>query len=94
MQRIVAHCGQAFEGRLAANEPADPNDPFVGQRLVMHVRQCSDDELMIPFHVGEDRSRTWIITRTDTGAVGALRAVRPAQGAVQCAPGSSSVKAC
>ena len=67
MQRIVAHCGQAFEGRIAANEPADPNDPFVGQRLVMHVRQCSDDELMIPFHVGEDRSRTWIITRTDTG---------------------------
>jgi hypothetical protein len=24
-------------------------------------------ELRIPFHVGEDRSRTWVITRTGTG---------------------------
>jgi hypothetical protein len=67
LQRVAAHCGQAFEGRIVANEPADPNDPFVGQRLVMHVRECRDGELMIPFHVGEDRSRTWIITRTETG---------------------------
>jgi hypothetical protein len=67
LERIAAHCGQAFEGRIAANEPADPNDPFAGQRLVMHVRACSDDELMIPFHVGADRSRTWILTRTETG---------------------------
>jgi hypothetical protein len=67
LERIAAHCGQAFEGRIVANEPADPNDPFIGQRLVMHVRECRDGELMIPFHVGEDRSRTWIITRTETG---------------------------
>lgn len=67
MQRVGAHCGQAFEGRIVANEPADPKDPFVGQRLVMHVRECRENELMIPFHVGDDRSRTWIITRTESG---------------------------
>lgn len=67
MGRLAAHCRQAFEGRIVANEPADPSDPFAGQRLVMHVRMCSQDELMIPFHVGDDRSRTWIITRTETG---------------------------
>lgn len=67
LERIAAHCGQAFEGRIATNEPADSNDPFVGKRLVMHVRECRDGELIIPFHVGEDRSRTWIITRTETG---------------------------
>jgi hypothetical protein len=33
----------------------------------MHVRSCSDDEIRIPFHVGEDRSRTWVITRTAGG---------------------------
>jgi hypothetical protein len=33
----------------------------------MHVRQCSDREIRIPFHAGEDRSRTWILTRTDAG---------------------------
>jgi len=35
--------------------------------LVMHVRECSQDHIKIPFHVGEDRSRTWVISRTTTG---------------------------
>jgi hypothetical protein len=67
LQRLATHCGQAFEGRITANEPADPKDPFVGQRLVMHVRECGDREIKVPFHVGEDRSRTWVLTRTDGG---------------------------
>ena len=33
----------------------------------MHVRDCTADTIRIPFHVGEDRSRTWVITRTTTG---------------------------
>ena len=33
----------------------------------MHVRECSDREIRIPFHVGADRSRTWVITRTGSG---------------------------
>jgi hypothetical protein len=67
MAAIAQHCGQAFEGRITANEPPVDNDPFVGQALVMHVRECSDNELRIPFHVGDNHSRTWILTRTDTG---------------------------
>lgn len=67
LQRVATHCGQAYEGRISANEPADPKDPFIDQRLVMHVRECSEREIRIPFHVGDDRSRTWVITRTDTG---------------------------
>ena len=34
----------------------------------MHVRSCTPTEIRVPFHVGEDRSRTWVITRTDGGA--------------------------
>lgn len=66
-QRLTALCGQAFEGRVAASEPAGMDDDFASNRLVMHVRECSDNEIKIPFHVGEDRSRTWVITRTDAG---------------------------
>lgn len=33
----------------------------------MHVRECSGSEIRIPFHVGTDRSRTWVITRTADG---------------------------
>jgi hypothetical protein len=31
------------------------------------VRQCSEDEVRIPFHVGDNHSRTWIVTRTADG---------------------------
>ena len=67
-ERLTALCGQAFEGRITAEEPpAGASDPFHGQRLVMHVRQCSSHEIRIPFHVGSDRSRTWVVSRTNTG---------------------------
>lgn len=33
----------------------------------MHVRDCDAREIRIPFHVGEDRSRTWVVTRTGSG---------------------------
>jgi hypothetical protein len=62
---LAALCGQSFEGRVVTSDPRDAS--FAGQRLVMHVRECSDSEIRIPFHVGEDRSRTWVITRTETG---------------------------
>ncbi len=65
--RIARHCGQAFEGRVLVDEPPAPGDTFAGKRLVMHVRQCSAGVLKIPFHVGEDRSRTWVLTRTPAG---------------------------
>lgn len=59
-------CGKAFEGRLV--EGTEPSDATMGaQRLVMHVRSCSADEIRIPFHVGSDRSRTWVITRSGSG---------------------------
>jgi len=64
---IAGHCGKAYAGRITANEPPpDTADPFDGKTLVMHVRECSDGALRIPFHVGDDHSRTWVLTRTDT----------------------------
>jgi hypothetical protein len=59
-------CGQAFEGRVV--EGTEASDAAMGkERLVMHVRSCSPEEIRIPFHVGENRSRTWVITRTPDG---------------------------
>jgi hypothetical protein len=61
------HCGQAFAGRVVANQPPVDDDPFAGKTLVMHVRECGEGEVRVPFHVGTDRSRTWILTRTAGG---------------------------
>lgn len=67
MDNLRPLCGQAFEGRVVRNTPANPDDPFTGKTLVMHVRECAADQIKIPFHVGEDRSRTWVLTRTSDG---------------------------
>lgn len=64
---IGAHCGRAYEGRVAVSTGSAGDTAMAGKRLVMHVRECSSNEIRIPFHVGEDRSRTWVLTRTPTG---------------------------
>lgn len=67
---LATHCGQAFAGRIVANAPKSPEpDAFEGKPLVMHVRGCDDPTrvLEVPFHVGDDHSRTWLLTRTATG---------------------------
>ncbi|KAF1696580.1 hypothetical protein [Pseudoxanthomonas koreensis] len=68
---IAGHCGQAYAGRIVANVPANgaTPDPFEGKALVMHVRGCDAPQsgLRIPFHVGDDHSRTWVLDRTAAG---------------------------
>ncbi|HEX8625948.1 MAG TPA: hypothetical protein VF782_12860 [Allosphingosinicella sp.] len=63
---LASLCGKAFEGRIAS-PPAEADSAFAGKSLVMHVRGCTRHEIRIPFHVGEDRSRTWVVTRTAAG---------------------------
>jgi hypothetical protein len=58
-------CGQRFEGVMTY--PADPKHDFAGKRLLAHFATCSNAEVRAPFQVGEDRSRTWIFSRTPAG---------------------------
>lgn len=70
MATLASHCGKAFAGRILNNLPASTTpDAFEGKALVMHVRGCDapERELRVPFHVGDDHSRTWVVTRTATG---------------------------
>lgn len=55
-------CGKAFAGEIT-HAPED--DSFRGKKLVMHVRSCEKNVIKIPFFVGEDRSRTWVLTKID-----------------------------
>lgn len=59
--RLAQLCGQRFEGVVTAGDEAD--QAFRDARLTLQVGPCAADEIRIPFHVGEDRSRTWIVTR-------------------------------
>jgi hypothetical protein len=55
-------CGKSFEGTL---ELPENDEDFGGKRLVMHVRSCEDNVIRIPFFVGDDKSRTWVLTFED-----------------------------
>lgn len=54
-------CGQSFGGAITYAAATDTT--FSGKTLVMHVRACEPDSIRIPFMVGDDRSRTWVLTR-------------------------------
>jgi hypothetical protein len=62
---IQTHCTKAYAGKLVAFNDSDVK-LFSGP-LIMHVRGCDKDVLRIAFHVGENRSRTWVITRNEKG---------------------------
>jgi len=64
-EQLRSLCGQAFEGRVVQDQPKSGSG-FEG-RLLMHVRRCSEREIQIPFHVGDNHSRTWIISQTGSG---------------------------
>ncbi|MEQ9310020.1 MAG: hypothetical protein RLN90_11260 [Balneolaceae bacterium] len=55
-------CDKAYSGEVIE---APENDSFRGQDLIMHVRSCDADTIKIPFFVGDDKSRTWVLTRVN-----------------------------
>ncbi len=68
-EALSSHCGNAYPGELVSDDEADAG--FAGAEMVMHVAECSQNRIAVPFHVkldGEwDRSRTWLVTRTPDG---------------------------
>lgn len=64
---LNSHCGKAYEGTMTAG--GNEGDGFVGERLVMHVRSCEENTIRIPFFVGEDKSRTWVLTLQEDNCI-------------------------
>jgi len=64
-QNMSTMCGKSFAGRLIAGDASDAS--FATADMRAHVRECSASDVGIAFDVGEDRSRTWIVTRTADG---------------------------
>lgn len=64
-ESLQSLCGKAYAGIVEESTP--PDTVMTRSALVMHVRECTADTIRIPFHVGTNRSRTWVLTRTATG---------------------------
>jgi len=62
---IRSLCGQSFKGRLAEASIAD--SAALAAPLVLDVWQCYAREMRLAFHVGDDRSRVWLLSTTNDG---------------------------
>ena len=62
---LLALCGARFEGEMTF--PESGQDSFAGKRLVATFAECGDAVIKIPFHVGENTSRTWVLRKVDGG---------------------------
>jgi hypothetical protein len=65
LKNLKSHCGKSYEGKVIF--PEGNSDPFAGKKLLITFQNCTDKEIRIPFEVGEDKSRTWIVTPTKDG---------------------------
>ncbi|MFU8828077.1 MAG: hypothetical protein ACNA8P_01435 [Phycisphaerales bacterium] len=64
-RNLATYCNQSFEGTIVEDTTGNPD--FTSGPLIMHVMRCEEGRILVPFHVGENHSRTWIFTTTDTG---------------------------
>ena len=62
-ESLSSLCGSSYQGTVTESHP--PDTSFSNQIMVMHVRGCDSSVIRIPFHVGENRSRTWVLTRSE-----------------------------
>jgi hypothetical protein len=59
--KLRSLCGKAFKGEVFE---APANDTvFRNKALFLHIRSCEENRIRTPFVVGDNRSRTFIITR-------------------------------
>ena len=64
-QNLAHHCGNAYGGEIM--QKPEGTDLLDGREfVVVHFRECGDEEMRLPFHVegldGEwNRSRTWVL---------------------------------
>ena len=70
--QLAEHCGDAYPGSLTLEPEGDVM--LTGtEMLIVHFRECDENQLYVPFHIeleeneDWDRSRTWIFTRHDDG---------------------------
>lgn len=63
--RMMALDGRVFRGTTTF--PTNPDHDMVGKPLELRFQASSPDELRVPFRVGDDASRTWILRRTPRG---------------------------
>jgi hypothetical protein len=65
MINLSMYCGKQFSGTVVF--PEGDKNPFKGEPLKIIFESCSEKQVRIPFHVGTNTSRTWVLTLDEKG---------------------------
>ncbi|MFO7998967.1 MAG: hypothetical protein R6U86_08310 [Bacteroidales bacterium] len=63
LDNLASLCGQSFRGRETYMAPG--RESWGHLDFVMHVTECEEDHVYIPFHLSDDTSRTWMFVVED-----------------------------
>ncbi len=63
MKNLASLCGKSFQGKETYMQ--EGRESWASKKFVMHVTLCEEDQVHIPFHLDEDRSRTWMFLIDD-----------------------------
>ena len=64
-EQLAALCSNRYVGEMTF--PTDGQDSFMGKELVAEITTCDEQQVRVPFAVGDDTSRTWVFSKTDKG---------------------------
>ncbi len=63
LHQLNQHCGKSFYGKIISGGKI--GDGFTGETLIIRIDKCQNNAINIPFFVGENKSRTWLLTETN-----------------------------
>lgn len=64
-ENMKALCNETAEGRVISNQAVDAD--WIAQTLIVGPVSCEADVIRMPLAVGEDESRTWVLSRSADG---------------------------
>ena len=62
---IQTLCGKSYP--VSEIKAPEGDTAFAGKDIIVHARICAGNNIIMHLHVGENRSRTWILSKTKEG---------------------------
>ncbi len=65
LDNLISLCNKTFEGKQTFM--IEERESWEEKNFIMHVVKCDANEVHIPFHLDEDKSRTWMFLVDEKG---------------------------
>lgn len=65
LKNMADLCGNSFRGKETFSAPG--RESWRDKDFLIHITVCDEDKVHIPFHIDQDRSRTWMFLAEENG---------------------------